>query len=277
MGEEEPKILYHYCSLETFEKIIKNHTIRFSDITKSNDSDEIKFTINCYYNYLKRKYNNCYNCDLVNRFLENQIDFSRNNEKTYCFCLSGAKDLLSQWRGYASNGGIAIGFNYNKLNRFIEKTKVPKGKIKLDYISYVSKDNPIELEKVFDKWDNDTPLNNYSKLLECAVVYKNRGFIEEDEYRMYFDNYEKPDNNAITPFISVDKNDIHANFQLSNNCNGFKSYYDVPITLDLIDEIIIGPKSYISPDLLKSFLMLYGDSEIDFNKLNIELTKLTYR
>ena len=275
--KKEPKILYHYCSLETFEKIIKNHTIRFSDITKSNDSDEIKFTLYCYYNYLRRKYNNCFNSDLVNKILENQINISRNNEKTYCFCLSGAKDLLSQWRGYAPNGGIAIGFNYNKLSSFIEKTKVPKGKIKLDDITYVPKKNPIELENVFDKWDNSIPLNNYSQLLECAEKYKNDGFEEEREYRMYFDHYEKPDNNAITPFITVGNNDVYVNFQLTNNCKDFKSYYDVPITLDLIEEIIIGPKLEVSVDLLKSYLMIYGKDEIDFDKLNIELTELTYR
>lgn len=30
-------IIYHYCSLETFVQIIKNKTIRLSDLNKTND------------------------------------------------------------------------------------------------------------------------------------------------------------------------------------------------------------------------------------------------
>ena len=269
--------LYHYCSLETFEKIIKNRSIRFSDITKSNDSDEINFAINCYCNYLDKKYNYSKNFDNVKEFLKSQIQNSRENEKTYCFCLSAEKDLLSQWRGDAPNGGIAIGFNYNKLSDFINNTKVTKGKIKLDSIKYVSKDNPIELENIFDKWNNTIPLNNYSKLLECAEQYKNDGFEEEKEYRMHFIGFEHYNNSQLSHFIEVGDNKVMLDFQLCNNCKDFRSYYDVPITLDLIEEIIIGPKLNLSIDLLKSFLNKYGNKEIDFDNLKIELTKLTYR
>lgn len=41
INEELPDTLYHYCSWEAFEKIIANKTIRFSDVMKSNDSEEI--------------------------------------------------------------------------------------------------------------------------------------------------------------------------------------------------------------------------------------------
>ena len=39
--KEIPKTIYHYCSLETFNSIITNKTLRLSDITKSNDSKEL--------------------------------------------------------------------------------------------------------------------------------------------------------------------------------------------------------------------------------------------
>lgn len=32
-----PDVVYHYCSVETFYQIITNHTLRLSDIEKSND------------------------------------------------------------------------------------------------------------------------------------------------------------------------------------------------------------------------------------------------
>ena len=34
-------IVYHYCSLDTFNLIISNKTLRVSDIRKSNDSEEL--------------------------------------------------------------------------------------------------------------------------------------------------------------------------------------------------------------------------------------------
>jgi len=121
------------------------------------------------------------------------------------------------------------------------------------------------------------PLNNYSKLLECAEQYKNDGFEEEKEYRMHFIGFERYNNSQLSHFIEVGDNKVMLDFQLCNNCKDFRSYYDVPITLDLIEEIIIGPKLNLSIDLLKSFLNKYGNKEIDFDNLKIELTKLTYR
>ena len=40
-----PDVVYHYCSLQTFIDIISNSTIRLSNITKSNDEEEIKYII----------------------------------------------------------------------------------------------------------------------------------------------------------------------------------------------------------------------------------------
>ena len=40
-----PKTVYHYCSLETFFAIFSNSTIRLSNISKSNDSEEITYLL----------------------------------------------------------------------------------------------------------------------------------------------------------------------------------------------------------------------------------------
>lgn len=48
------RVIYHYCSINTFDSIMRNKTIRLSDITKSNDSKEkqiiyhhLRDAINC--------------------------------------------------------------------------------------------------------------------------------------------------------------------------------------------------------------------------------------
>jgi len=41
-----PRVIYHYCSLETFKAIIEDKTLRLSDITRSNDSEETRYIVN---------------------------------------------------------------------------------------------------------------------------------------------------------------------------------------------------------------------------------------
>ena len=43
MNDQFPDILYHYCSVPTFFNIMKNHSIWLSDISKSNDSQELNW------------------------------------------------------------------------------------------------------------------------------------------------------------------------------------------------------------------------------------------
>ena len=38
---KKPKVLYHYCSVEAFYNIIKNHSIWLSDLRKTNDEKEL--------------------------------------------------------------------------------------------------------------------------------------------------------------------------------------------------------------------------------------------
>lgn len=277
MDEKEPQILYHYCSLETFNNIIRNHTLRFSDVTKSNDSEEVMFTINCYKNYLIKKIEKCNDTLPVNMF-KYEIDKTLDAKKFYTFCMSSKKDLLSQWRGYAPNGGVAIGFNFEKLKQYIEDSTILCSKIKLEKLHYIDKNNPNKLNNEFDKWDNSHPFNNVENLLRLSVVSKNKGFEEECEYRMYFENFEKVDhaNQPLPKVIVGNHKPCEIDFSIHNN--DLKSYFDLSFTFDLIDEIIIGPKLNITEELLNSFLVKCDtNNEIDFSKLKIETTKLSYR
>ena len=45
IARNRPKTVYHYCSLDTFYAIFSNSTIRLSNISKSNDSEEITYLL----------------------------------------------------------------------------------------------------------------------------------------------------------------------------------------------------------------------------------------
>lgn len=127
MGETNPDVLYHYCSLYIFCNIMKNHSIRLSDVTKSNDSNELVWaTWQCetaviekfleYSNRMKVNYDfrNTRFRDFNKIADKYQFMDTSKSIKSWIFCLSEKEDNFGQWRGYADDGyGVSIGFNKN--------------------------------------------------------------------------------------------------------------------------------------------------------------------
>lgn len=52
----ENNIVYHYCTVETFLNIIKNHTLRLSDLCSSNDKAEMKILFSNLKNEILNQY-----------------------------------------------------------------------------------------------------------------------------------------------------------------------------------------------------------------------------
>ena len=126
-----PKILYHYCSVETLLSIIQNKTIWLSDASKTNDSSELKYIFDFFtatVDVILESYGNKYN-DLIKEKVRKIINSTMEGlvydkiriakyKKNFICCFSEAKDLLSQWRAYANDGnGVAIGFSSDMLKK----------------------------------------------------------------------------------------------------------------------------------------------------------------
>ena len=90
MKTSKPKILYHYCSIETFVKIIETQKLRFSDITKSNDTYEITYLWEQYYDYLKKQSNK-----LANSFSRFTISQQLEVSKFVVACFSEKKRFVA--------------------------------------------------------------------------------------------------------------------------------------------------------------------------------------
>lgn len=113
-----PSTVYHYCNVETFFKIIQNHTLRLSDIEKSNDFMEKKWAIQQSLDYIERNLSNpAYPCsqkpELASQLLGSmEQQFRTYNMMILACCFSSERDSLSQWRGYGDNGcGVSIGID----------------------------------------------------------------------------------------------------------------------------------------------------------------------
>jgi len=158
-------VLYHYCSVETFLNIIRNKTIRLSDVGKSNDYMETKWLLEYFEKEVIRQYQEnpsilsnqvIYGLDDIDtiKFLvqnEKQKMMRRTDHLFYTACFSENGDKLSQWRGYADDGyGVSLGFNFNVLKSISEKDEL----LKLNKVIYPNEETPNEIKVYAEKYLN---------------------------------------------------------------------------------------------------------------------------
>ena len=169
------ELVYHYCSGSTFQNIIQKKTLRFSDITKSNDSAEMRW-ITTHLEHVFREYFKMANERDAFKEACKKIDFEKyyhkfleeyftkalcGKEKFFWFyasCLSHEGDLLSQWRGYADDGrGFSIGFDqaaFTKLSTSgFKLLSIHSGDVQYDEEKHIAVVREI-LKRLFGDIDN---------------------------------------------------------------------------------------------------------------------------
>lgn len=216
MEEQIPEILYHYCSVDTFVKIVQNKTLRLSEITKSNDSMECRWLEKeiipdmleakldelTYKEAEKQtevpdykftsKIRQVLAKDRLDYYFEGDIGFIE-NKLAFASCFSEKQDLLSQWRGYANDGyGVAIGF---RTRMFSEITSMSyEMSIDLKKVLYNRKDQEKEVGLFVQECaqvilnENDSERDSAIRKLVVrtstpSVYIKNPAFAEEAEWR----------------------------------------------------------------------------------------------
>lgn len=104
----------------------------------------------------------------INNILKNYT----NETNKYICCFSADGDILSQWRAYANDGkGVSIGFNIEKLKKFLQLTGKESKFFKVSYIGY-------ENDKIKDK--------TIHKL--CNLVPKIEA-LEKEFFQLFKDNF----------------------------------------------------------------------------------------
>lgn len=109
-------IFYYYCKMETFKSMLTSKTLWLTDLTKSNDSEEV---IRAYQSLWDRIKESLKKTDIDKDVLRSQFDLLESTFKLQsivdipfgcCFC--SEHDLVQQWREYGENGaGVAVGFD----------------------------------------------------------------------------------------------------------------------------------------------------------------------
>ncbi len=125
--ESANNVLYHYTSFGTLNEILKNNSLRASDLRFLNDKNEFKIWFNAFDNVImamKQKNDYLSFAPFLDTIKEELDTYKKFN--SYVTCFSHERDLLSQWEMYGDKcKGIAIGFDKEKLiNMMFKYNKV---------------------------------------------------------------------------------------------------------------------------------------------------------
>lgn len=208
-----PPVVYHYCTVETFFNIISNHSLRLSDIEKSNDFMEKKWAIQQCLMHIRSNLNNpAYPCHTNPQTAlalldEMEQQFTRYNTMILAACFSSERDLLSQWRGYGDNGdGVCIGINSGsaftssfaraeKYFSFEEQNKALPKHLFFHPVQYTTEEVQASVMTLFCSYLNWLPLERSIPAAAQELVrisypalpfFKSNAFSEEREWRLVY-------------------------------------------------------------------------------------------
>ena len=293
MAETAPDILYHYCSLDTFYNIMKNHSIWLSDVTKSNDSNELVWAtrecklavMNAFLEYVERlkASGNFLNAKFreFNKITDSieSLDLSK-TLKAWVFCLSEKGDNLGQWRGYADDGkGLSIGF-YSKIfehesNQENQSLDFLQDKLyqfcdKIEYGGFDIKQllDSAELDVLTSSCEYDELEKSFKKLITYSIIlaplYKNPAFEEEAEWRFGYETHVESLMNGMVPsqeelYFKETKFDV-VDYSFTQKNNTLVSHIELKIKdmKSAIASVTIGPKSNLTELDVKLFLVSLG-------------------
>lgn len=317
MSSMTPKTLYHYCSLEAFLSIIKNSSIWLSDVQKSNDSKEMAWFRQQYYEFVFKKYNET-DDEETKRICENIFSIAVKDGfqkcplwlllggdaaqklvdifgglRTYAFCLSELSDSLGQWRGYANDGkGVAIGFSRNYLGASLGHSLLcPAFNFFLGNVIYGNDLDDI-FEMMFSRHDKSKTaefvLHAMLDLTHTSSLFKHPSFSEEKEWRMI---YSMEDYGVTEEFLTFKNFDAISSEKYKKNFgipkidyiakeNNIIPHIEIGIN-DLskaINSIIIGPKSNVTENDVRHILLRFGAIKAyDDNSIEIMRSESSYR
>ena len=310
MEKRTPGVLYHYCSLPTFYNITHDRTIWLSDISKSNDSLELKwikgrcqyYILKAWVDYVKAAQKleghaeiDFESFDQLQKTLEDFTKFE--TQRCWALCLSGKKDDLGQWRGYADNGaGISIGFKSSYFKKIMKPGKATDitdhNTVVFEYICYDEK----EVEKLFYNTcgiSSITPQMSSAEVIDIlrravivsllqAPLYKSNTFADEKEWRLVFSTDMSELMNGRTPVTGFSDFYPKHTIQYEYTMRGGELVSHIAFgdekMHENISEIWIGPKCKLSSKELKLYLISTGYLK-DYNDKTIEIHKsqISYR
>lgn len=194
------EILYYYCKFSTFQSMLHTKTLWLTDLTKSNDAEEVNRAYCDLWGRIKR---NLEKTDLSKEVLSSQIEMldSTFAIQSYtdvpfgcCFCAEN--DLVQQWNEYGDHGGgVAVGFDLSKIHGLRKQLPITSALIaqSLGYERVIYDSRVLEDQMTALIYKSIKEKNYHAWILEILPTFKhyasfikNPTFKDEKETRIVF-------------------------------------------------------------------------------------------
>lgn len=205
-------LLYHYCSIDKFVSIITSKVLWLSDLTKSNDTQEVIRTFQNLWIPIKER---LLESDINPSIVKNEVEILKKQFKIEvvidppfgcCFCSFG--DILQQWLEYGDKTrGVFLGFEIDWFSGLQNKMPHPNVHIEnaIGYgsVLYHSKVEEDGLYKICYEAIKEFGLNAWimsirSTFKHYSAFIKNPAFFGEYESRIvYYPNSSHDYSNSL--------------------------------------------------------------------------------
>lgn len=284
--------LYHYCSTESFYKIISNKEIWLTSLSLSSDSMEGQLVKHLLVEMAQK--------DGLDEEHVKRLQEASANINLFIdglgFCLSEKKDLLSQWRGYANDAyGVSIGFSKEYIELLADSYRDEQiYSFALAKVIYEPTEQEQAIKPTYEKIKefiikgafkpysyrtlllskSDEEIENENKeikkrqyslymtmLLFIGVLYllKSKAFQEEFEWRL------------ISLLIKT-TDDICSFYPNFDKIKPYRAFKLKGLGINPIEEIVLGPKNITPKYVVESFLKQSG-----FKDVKVSSSEASYR
>lgn len=192
-------IAYYYCSFSTFCSMLNSKSLWLTDLTKTNDSQEVLRLYDNIWEELKKRFTDSDLDQEVVTFTIQQFEYAKTPQLHFdvpfgC-CMSYMNDLVQQWNEYGDKGrGVSVGF---ELDWFNVKRQLPitsintSTSIGYEAVQYDSRQLRNQFFELFynairEQGRNAWVLTILPTFKHYAGFIKNPSFRDEREIRILF-------------------------------------------------------------------------------------------
>lgn len=266
-------LYYHYCSNETFKNILHSKVLWLSNLTESNDKEEVRRTFKSLWNAIKPRLikNDLNNGQLTSineqiEIISSEFEIQPYLEHPFGICFCTSPDSDPHWSEYGSNfEGITLGFNFSWFEKLKQSYPHPStifpnaiGYNKIFYHNRIHENSLYKIcyEKLIKQDNNLAWIDILFTFKHYSAFIKNPSFINEDETRIVYYPDDKHSNNK---------------FKLTGPYYNPKEHYNLPWSKECsnaLEHIVLGSKNTISIGEVKTLLKKNNI------KKNIQISKI---
>jgi hypothetical protein len=199
--DRPPGLLFHYTSLRGFQGIINEGQLQVTDARYVNDASEMRVFVDRLKSAMSIDTEFDEFTEDFHKELSAWLDFRIGDlgHSIFVGCFTGNGNLLSQWRSYGDAGkNLSIGFSPDALQAAAHVQKFDLGRCIYDPTrqTTIAKEVLSAMKREAGNEKNEDLKNVFTaaeaNLLKIAILFKDQGFREEEEWRLVsqpIDNY----------------------------------------------------------------------------------------